>query len=235
MHSFRETAPIEKIYLNGHRVQGIDAYKPAAPTNGPHRLGPAIGSCAFLLARHGDLRIEWEEKDHAEIVKLIADKMAEGWHFFETDRTGKIVPIHRRSPTGTHVLVHDGAIKAMMEAGFARFPTTRFEGRITRVRLVESAEEAFRCHTVGTPAWAGCKGAVEPDILLGDQRIMECLNTKEMQQLTGEGEFTLKRTQLWILRGKLPVVNRRGPHSRLQVARQRLVDWFTDINGDRDP
>src|SRR5260370_34336272 len=76
---------------------------------------------------------------------------------------------------------------------------------------------------------------VAQDVLIGGQRIMECLNAEGMQHLTGEGEFTLKKTQLWIERGRLPVANPNGKHGRQRVPRQALVDWFTDINAHRDP
>jgi hypothetical protein len=76
---------------------------------------------------------------------------------------------------------------------------------------------------------------VAPDVLIGDRRIMECLNTEAIQRLTGEGEFTLNKTRRWIERGKLPVAGPNRKRGRLLVTRQALVDWFTDIGAHRDP
>src|SRR6266446_5208319 len=55
-----------------------------------------IGSCSFLFAGHGDLRIEWEEKDHDEIIKLIRAKMKAGVSFHIIDPVSlRLAPVKR--------------------------------------------------------------------------------------------------------------------------------------------
>ena len=113
------------------------------------------GSCAFLLAGHGDLRIEWEEKVHDAVVRLLDYKMADGVRFYEIDHSGdQVVPINRRGPTGTHIIVHDDMLKQVIDAGFARFPTTKFvtNGEPKPFRRLHNPEEVARTHTVAVPA-----------------------------------------------------------------------------------
>jgi hypothetical protein len=89
-----------------------------------------IGSCSFLLASHGDLRLEWGEEDHVEVTKLIRLQMKAGVRFCTLDPASlELVPIKRASRARRReVYVSDPDIKQLIDSGFSRFATTRFGG-----------------------------------------------------------------------------------------------------------
>jgi hypothetical protein len=156
-------------------------------------LGPAAGSCAFLNC-HGDLRIEWEEKDHAAIVRLIAHKQAEGVRFFEVDHSGdKLVPINRRGPTGKHVIVRDDMLRQVIDAGFARFPATKFEATSAstawNTRQLGDPEQISRAHTIAVPPMVRGDGLIATQQFEGDvietKAIAEFLTSEPMQAIMG--------------------------------------------------
>lgn len=191
-----------------------------------------IGSCAFMLSGHGDLRIEWQEKDHDEIVKLIQAKMKAGVRFFIIQPGSfTLVPIKRRNfAIGREVYVHDADIKKLIEGGFGRFPTTRLKG-IGQLEthgmsgIAKSAEEAARAHTIATPRMQGA----EADGLIGAAAIAVFLHSE-----LKIGPFTARTVYNWAERGKLPV--RRLPHSTtLFASKSVLRQWFDDIGRGIDP
>jgi hypothetical protein len=191
-----------------------------------------IGSCAFMLSGHGDLRIEWQEKDHDEVVKLIRAKMKAGVRFFIREPGSyTLVPIKRRNiGIGREVYVQDTDIKKLIEGGFGRFPTTRLEG-IGQLKahgvsgIAKNAEEAARAHTIAVPRIQGA----EANGLIGAAAIAVFLN--------GElkiGPFTARTVYNWTERGKLPIW--KLPHSTtLFASKSVLRQWFDDIGRGLDP
>ncbi len=209
----------------------------------------AVGSCAFLLARHGDLRIEWEDKDHDAIIKLIPQKMAEGMCFFEVDYSGlEIVPIIRRSPTGRHVIVHDETIKAAMEAGFFRFPTTKFEGvgQIKQLGLVHDPEEVARTHTIAVPALQSFRKPAPGITVMSAAELADRLNGPEMLALvkpmverkagsTGPPDLVVKKDVLnWIDHARMPILPA-GKDKKYRVRKAVVFDWLYDERVGIDP
>jgi hypothetical protein len=202
-----------------------------------------IGSFTFFLSRHGDLRIEWQEKDHDEVVKLIQAKMEAGVRFFIIEPGSyTLVPIKRRSiGIGREVYVQDADIKKLIEGGFARFPTTRFSGigqfgthssnsaeeaarahtiATPAPRICNSAEEAARAHTIATPA---PKRGTEGDFLIGATAIAVFLR-RELKMR----RFSARTVYNWSGQGKLPI--QRLPNSTtLCASKSVLRQWFDDI------
>jgi hypothetical protein len=183
-----------------------------------------IGSFTFFLSAHGDLRIEWQEKDHDEVVKLIQAKMEAGVRFFIIEPGSyTLVPIKRRSiGIGREVYVQDADIKKLIEGGFARFPTTRFSGigQFGTHSICNSAEEAARAHTIATPA---PRRGTEGDFLIGATAIAVFLR-RELKMR----RFSARTVYNWSGQGKLPI--QRLPNSTtLCASKSVLRQWFDDI------
>jgi hypothetical protein len=198
----------------------------------------AIGSCTFLLANHGDLHIEWEEKDHDEIAKLIRAKMKAGVTFHILDPASfELVPIRRTHLTmGREVFVRDADIKKFIESGFARFATTSFEtvGQIKTLGIARSAEEAARTDTVAIQPAISASSRTETDNLIGAAAIAEFLDRDLGIKPTLGTTFTERTVYNWVNRRKLPVG--RPPESTTLVASKVVLrQWFDDIARSIDP
>jgi hypothetical protein len=190
-----------------------------------------IGSCAFMLAGHGDLRIEWQEKDHDEVVKLIQAKMKAGVRFFIREPGSyTLVPIRRRNiGIGREVYVRDADIKKLIEGGFARFPTTRLAGTgqlgTHTHSVAKSAEEAARTHTIAAPRMQGTEG----DFLIGAAEIADFLHSELKMR-----RFSARTVYNWARQGKLPI--QRLPRSTTVCASKSILrQWFDDIGRGIDP
>jgi len=197
-----------------------------------------IGSCSFLLARHGDLHIEWEEKDHDEIVKLLQAKMKAGVSFHILDPASfELVQIKRANRAmGREVFVRDPDIKKLIEGGFARFATTRFEtfGQIKTLGIAKSAEAAARADTIAIPPAARARPLAEADNLTTAAAIAEFLDRELGIRPTPKTRFTERTVYNWASGGKLPVG--RPPGSTTLVASKSVLrQWFDDIARGIDP
>ncbi len=76
---------------------------------------------------------------------------------------------------------------------------------------------------------------VEPEVCVGSRAIADFLNSPQMRAIHGEGFWTLKKTDLSVQRGTLPVVNLSERRQKRRVAKQTLIGWFGDLNTGRDP
>jgi hypothetical protein len=171
----------------------------------PHETAAAdrvMGSCSFLLASHGDLRIEWEEKDHAEIIELIRAKMKVGVRFCILDPASlELVPIKRATRAmGREVYVSDPDIKKLIEGGFARFATTRFGGvgQIKTLGFAKSAEEAVRADTIAVRPSAPARPIAEADSLTTAAAIAEFLDRELGIRPTPNTKFTERTVYNWV-------------------------------------
>jgi hypothetical protein len=197
-----------------------------------------IGSCSFLLAGHGDLRIEWEEKDHDEIIKLIRAKMKAGVRFFILDPASlRWAPIKRANRAmGREVYVRDPDIKKLIEGGFGHFPTTRFEGigQIKFLGIAESAEEAARAVTIAIPRAVPARPRANADILNGATEIAMFLDRELGVRPKPDKRFTQRTVYNWVNTGTLP--SRRLPGSNRLVANKSVLrQWFDDVGRGIDP
>jgi hypothetical protein len=194
-----------------------------------------IGWCSFLLGGHGDLRIEWQEKDHVEIVKLLKAKMKAGVRFFILDPASlRWTPIKRaHRAMGREVYVRDPDIKKLIEAGFGRFATTDFEGigQIKILDIAKSAEEVARAVTIATPP--PMRGA-EADNLVGADAIAMFLDRELEIPPTRNTRINRRTVYNWVDRRKLPVW--RLPNSTTLFAKKSVLrQWFDDIGRGIDP
>lgn len=124
-----------------------------------------LPSCIFMIRGHGDLKIEWDETNHANAVAMIQAKMDAGVSFFILDPSSKaknpttIVQIAKTDEaTARKVFVKDRDIKSFIESGFGSIAS--FAGTIDMKEKVaikaKVAEEAALTDTVAVqPSVAG--------------------------------------------------------------------------------
>ena len=120
-------------------------------------------STQYMLRGHGDLTIEWDEKNHDEAVKLIQAKMDAGVSFFIVDPTSRkkkkpLMPISAPSDaTARKVFVRDADIKHFVESGFASITSfgTTAEMTIATIGKAKTAEQAARTDTVAVQPSTG--------------------------------------------------------------------------------
>ena len=192
-----------------------------------------IGSCSFVLSAHGDLRIEWGEKDHNEIVKLIQANLKAGVRFFIIDPASlRLAPLKRASRVmGREVYVRDPDIKKLLEGGFVRFTASSFEGisQIKTLGTAKSAEEAARADTIPVQPTQPAE-----DLLIGANAIADFLNRELKLRPNANTVFTSRTVYNWADREKLPV--RKLPNSTTLVAsKSALRQWFEDIGRGINP
>jgi hypothetical protein len=192
-----------------------------------------IGSCSFLLSAHGDLRVQWGEKDHNEIVTLIQAKLKAGVRFFIIDPASlRLAPVKRANRAmGRRVYVRDPDIKKLLEGGFVRFTTSSFEGisQIKPLGTAKSAEEAARADTIAVPPTQPAE-----DLLIGANAIADFLNRELKLRPNVNTVFTPRTVYNWAGREKLPV--RKLPNSTTLVAStSALRRWFEDIGRGINP
>ena len=228
--------PVGTIFLDGGVLDhfGLLLTKSCEPSD-PAAADRVIGSCSFLLGGHGDLRIEWQEKDHVEIVKLLQAKMNAGVRFFILDPASlRWTPIKRaHRAMGREVYVRDPDIKKLIEAGFGRFPTTHFEGigQIKILGIAKSAEEAARAVTIATPPPMRGGGA---DSLIGATAIADFLNRDLRVRPKAGALFTPRTVYNWAKLKKL-LVWKLPNSTTLVTSKSALCRWLEDIGRGIDP
>jgi hypothetical protein len=199
--------------------------------SGPSDIASAdrvIGSCSFLLAGHGDLRIEWEEKNHDEIVKLIEAKMSQGVTFFILDPASKPMDDpslkaikSARRIADRQVYVRDRDIAKVVDADFARIAQFKGFGQIKTIGAAKSAEEAARADTIAVP-----KPMSTPvnfgDILKGADAISEFVSKEIGIPLTRRNVYNWVNAKT----AKLPV-SRLG--STLIASKEGIRQFFDDL------
>jgi hypothetical protein len=185
-----------------------------------------IGSCSFLLCAYG-VRIQWGEKDHNEVVKLVQAKMKAGVRFFIIDPALlRLAPVKRANRAmGREVYVRDPDIKKLLEGGFVRFATSSFEGigQIKTLGTAKSAEEAARADTIAVPPTQPAE-----NLLIGANAIADFLSHELKLRPNVNTVFTPRTVYNWAGLKKLPV--RKLPNSTTLVAStSALRQWFEDI------
>jgi hypothetical protein len=206
------------------------SYEPSDPAAADR----VIGSCSFMLGGHGDLCIEWQEKDHDEIVNLLQAKMNAGARFFVLDPASLgWVPIRRaHRAMGRKVYVLDPHIKKLIEGGFGRFPTTHFEG-ISPLKILGIAESAEEAASAVTIAAAPPMPEGEADSLIGAAAIAVFLD-RDLGVRPKDGKrFTRRTVYNWAAQGKLPVG--KLPNSNgLVASKSALRQWFDEMGRRTD-
>ena len=118
-------------------------------------------STHLMLRHHGDLKIEWEEAQHDEVVKFIQAKMDEGITFHILDPNSKaknrpVMSIEKADEiTNRQVYIRDEAIKNLVESGVASL--AKFSG-VTEMKTVgraKTAAQAAATDTVAVPQRTG--------------------------------------------------------------------------------
>ena len=227
--------PVGTIFLDGGVLDhfGPLLTKSCEPSD-PAAAERVIGWCSFLLGGHGDLRIEWQEKDHVEIVKLLKAKMKAGVRFYILDPASlRWTPIKRaHRAMGREVYVRDPDIKKLIEAGFGRFATTDFEGigQSKILGIAKSAEEAARAVTIAVQR---PMPGEEADSLIGAAAIAVFLDRDLGVRPKHGKRFTGRTVYNWAARGKLPVG--KLPNSNgLVASKSALRQWFDEMGRRTD-
>jgi len=118
-------------------------------------------STIMMLPQHGDLKIEWTEATHDEVVKAIQAKMDQGVAFYILDpeskaKTPPIVQIDSTdAATNRQVYVRDPDIKNLVESGFASIASFAGVAELKTVARAKTAEEAAQTDTVAVPPKKG--------------------------------------------------------------------------------
>ncbi len=114
-----------------------------------------------IMMIDGDLKIEWTEATHDEVVKAIQAKMDQGVAFHILDPESKpkspsLMQIDNISNvTGREVYVRDADIKNLVESGFASIASFSGVSELKTVGRAKTAEEAAKTDTVAVPPKKG--------------------------------------------------------------------------------
>lgn len=115
---------------------------------------PKLGSCIFMLAGHGDLKIDWNDDNHEEVIKFIQAKMDAGvaFHILDPESKAKnptLVEIENTNQiSGRQVYVRDPEIKHIVEAGFASIASFAGTPELKTKGKAKTAAEAAAADTV---------------------------------------------------------------------------------------